>query len=113
MGEAMRVFISAPYSQGDEAANVRAAIDASEQVRAAGHSPLCPHLSHFWHIIYPHNWEEWLRIDLDWLKVADIMVRLPGESKGADLEEAKAQELDIPVYHGVEVLLACGRADQR
>ena len=109
----MRVFISAPYSQGDEAANVRAAIDASEQIRAAGHSPLCPHLSHFWHIIYPNTWEEWLRMDMEWLAVSDAVVRLPGDSVGAVMEVDKARELDIPIYYGVAALLACGRADQR
>jgi hypothetical protein len=64
-------------------------------------------------MIYPHDWEEWLRIDLDWLKVTDAVVRLPGYSKGASLEVAKAQELDIPVYYGVAALLTCGRAEQR
>ncbi|GAG05287.1 unnamed protein product, partial [marine sediment metagenome] len=33
-----------------------------------------------------------------WLEVCDCVLRLPGESAGADLEVERAKELGIPVY---------------
>jgi hypothetical protein len=48
---------------------------------------------------------EWMRIDLDWVAVADAVLRLPGPSKGADMECARAKELGIPVFYSVDDLL--------
>lgn len=31
-------------------------------------------------------WETWLAADLPWVSVADLVIRLPGESEGADVE---------------------------
>lgn len=42
---------------------------------------------------------DWLGICLAWVDVCDFVVRLPGESKGADMEVARAMERGIPVFH--------------
>lgn len=100
----MRVYIAAPYTQGSEGENVRRAIEAADQVIAAGHAPFVPHLCHFWHLMSPHAYETWLRIDMEWLRASDAMVRLPGPSAGADMEEAEARRTGIPVYGSVAEL---------
>ena len=101
----MRVYIAAPYSVGDRSENVRRAIDAATQILDAGHEPFCPLLSHFWDLIHPRPWEDWMRLDLAWLPFAEAVVRLPGESEGADTEADLARIHDIPVFEGVEAFL--------
>ena len=90
-----RVYIAGPYTQGDVAANVRAAIEAGNRLMEVGYLVYIPHLNHFWHFLFPHDWQTWINHDLAWLPLCHIFVRLPGESKGADLEENKAIELGL------------------
>ena len=95
----MRVYIAGPYTKGDVGVNVAKAIEAGDQVLNAGHTPFIPHLNHFWHIIYPHPESSWLSYDNVWLMTCDALIRLPGESKGADTEVQIAQFLPIPVFY--------------
>lgn len=105
-----RIYIAAPYAKGDAAENVRRAVLAADEFLRAGHVPFCPHLSHFWHLPCPKPREAWLEYDLEWLRACDAVVRLPGESEGADAEVEAARELGIPVYGSVrEFLEAEGR----
>lgn len=105
-----RVYVSGPYAKGDAAENVRRAVLAADELLRAGHVPFCPHLSHFWHLLCPKPREAWLEYDLEWLRACDAVVRLPGESEGADAEVEAARELGIPVYGSVrEFLEAEGR----
>lgn len=92
------VYIAGPYTKGDVAQNVRNAILAADRLAKAGYVPFIPHLTHFWHLLCPHEWEFWLEQDLHWLEACDCVLRLPGESIGADREVEHAQELGIPVY---------------
>lgn len=98
----MKVYLAGPYTLGDVAQNVRTVLDIAEEVVKRGHSPYIPHLSHFWHFVHPHDYEFWLKYDLEWLEVCDALLRLPGQSKGADGEVGHANKLNIPVYHKVE-----------
>lgn len=93
-----RIYIAGPYTKGDVAQNVRNAIIIADRLAQVGYVPFIPHLSHFWHLLCPHDWEFWLDQDLDWLEVCDCLLRLPGESVGADREVERAFELGIPVY---------------
>lgn len=101
-----KIYVAGPYTLGDVAVNVRAAIDAANQLLALGFIPFVPHLSHFWHMIAHHPYEDWIRYDLQWLEACDAVLRLPGESKGADLEVKRAGELHIPVYPGIDWVVA-------
>lgn len=98
----MRVYVAGPYSTGDVAVNVRAAIDAADKLVAAGHIPYIPHLTHFWHLLSPKPYHWWLDYDAAWVVCCDAVLHLPGESAGADKEVALAARLDIPVYGAVE-----------
>jgi len=98
----MKVYIAGPYTKGDVAQNVRDAINAGEEVLMRGDFPFIPHMTHFWHMIYQHSWNYWMDYDLEWLKTCDAVVRLPGESAGADIEVKAALKLGLKVYNGVE-----------
>lgn len=105
MVSVLRVYVAGPYTKGDVAMNVRAAIEAADRILKAGHVPFLPHLTHFWHLVCPGPYEQWIDFDLKWLPVCDALVRLPGESRGADGEVAAAEELGLPVFHGLEAFL--------
>ena len=102
----MRVYIAGPYTKGDVAVNVRNAIEAADAVLKAGHVPFIPHLTHFWHMVCPGPYEQWTKLDLEWLPFCNALIRLPGESSGSDAEVKIAEEQLIPVYYGVAQFIA-------
>jgi len=102
----MRVYIAGPYTKGDVALNVRAAVEAGDVVLKAGHFPYVPHLTHFWHLVIPGPYTQWATMDLEWVRVCDALVRLPGESSGADAEVVFAERLGIPIFYSVKDFLA-------
>jgi len=101
----IKVYIASPYSKGDQGLNVKRQMDVAEELMAAGFCPIIPLLLHFQHIAHPRTYEHWLQISREWLQGCDAVLRLPGESYGADQEELLAHKTKIPVYHSVEALL--------
>lgn len=91
------VYIAGPYTHGDVAQNVREAIAAANAIARLGVFPYVPHLSHFWHMLYPQPYTFWMSLDQAWLSRCDILYRLPGYSEGADVEIQYAVSLGIPV----------------
>ncbi len=104
----VRVYVAGPISNGDQFANIAAGIDAAHAIREHGHTPFVPHLTFAWHMRHPRPYADWLEYDLAWLDVCDALVRLPGESPGADQEVAAASERGIAVYFGLKRFLALG-----
>ena len=100
------IYIASAYTKGDVAVNVRTNIKAADEVAGMGYVPFVPLLSHFWHMIIPHPYEFWTEYDLVWLERCDALVRLPGDSSGADAEVARARELGLPVYFGLDAFRA-------
>lgn len=94
----MRVYIAGPYTGGDPVLNTRRAVEAAEAVIATGHTPFVPHLTHLWHLISPHAVEFWYDYDLEWLAVCDCIMRLPGESPGADAEVKEGRARGLAIY---------------
>lgn len=92
------VYIASPYTHGDVVANVRAVVLAANELVAVGFIPFLPHLSFFWHYLCPHEVEFWYQQDLAWLDKCDCLLRLPGDSPGADNEVRYARDQGIPVY---------------
>lgn len=84
----VKIYVAGPYTQGDVAVNVRNALHAASMLADAGFIPYVPHLSHFWHLVFPRPYEEWLKFDLIWLAQCDACLRLDGPSNGADGEVA-------------------------
>lgn len=94
-----KIYLASPYTIGDVAENVRTQIDMGSVLMDHGFTPHIPLLSHFQHLVIPRPYKDWIANDLEWLPVCDAVLRLPGESKGADIEVARAKELDIPVFY--------------
>ncbi len=103
------VFIAGAYSTGggeQVAINVRNAMAAWHELEKLGYAPVCPHLSHFLHIHEPRPREVWLRQGLYWAVNTDCVLRLPGESEGADAECELVHSRGIPVFYYVADLVA-------
>lgn len=103
----MRIYVAGPYTHGDVALNIREAILAGDKLLEMGHIPFVPHLTHFWHFVSPKPWEEWLKIDKEWIQFCDALLRLPGMSKGADIEVQYAELLGISIYYSIEEIGSC------
>ncbi len=101
-----KVYVAGAYSAGDSVANVATAIDAGERLLEAGFVPFVPHMNMVWHLRHQHTWEEWLDWCLSWVEVCDVILRLPGESRGADREVEWADQNRLEIYHNIEELLA-------
>lgn len=93
-----RVYVAGPLSKGDVAMNVRLACKAGFELLSHGYSPFVPHLTHLQHMLYPMPYEAWMEQDRQWLLLCHAMLRLPGESAGAQQEELWAIEAGIPVF---------------
>lgn len=105
-----RVYVAGPITQGNLQENIDRAREATRRLVEAGFAPLCPHLACFLAGNepctpgpFPH--EVWLEIDVQWVKVSDALLRLPGPSIGADHEEAVALTRRIPVYCDLALLI--------
>ena len=118
-----RVYIAGPISKGDLHHNIAQADEAFAALAKAGFAPLCPHWSAFAGSAYrdgcgnvcgvatvtsdlPLSHDDWLGVDLAWVAVADAVLRLPGESRGADRETAEANRRRLPVFSSVGDVIA-------
>lgn len=116
-----RVYIAGPISKGDLAHNIRQAEAAFFALLRADLAPFCPHWSCYSTgpkvapgYVYAVatakggggcGHAEWLGVDLAWVRVYDALLRLPGESTGADQEVACAQFHGKPVFESVEAVI--------
>lgn len=94
----LKVYIASPYTIGDVAVNVKRQIDYANILMDMGVVPFAPLYSHFQHMAHPRPYQDWVDIDLEWVKVCDCVLRLSGESKGADGECKFAKSLGKPVF---------------
>jgi hypothetical protein len=120
------IYIAGPISKGDLCENINQANRAFRVLALAGLSPLVPHWSAFsgGAMVAPTSGavfamasaagcdlphETWIAIDLAFVERSDAVLRLPGESKGADMEVEHARARGIPVFHACwEVLVWAG-----
>ena len=70
-----------------------------------GFAPFLPLLTHFQHMVHPEDYETWMKLDFIWVESCDALLRLPGESPGADREVKHAITLGIPVFYSMDELL--------
>ena len=99
------IYIAGPYTNGDPVLNVRKAIEAGEQLIELGYIPFILHLSHLWHLISPHEYDYyWIKYTKEWIGKCDALLRLPGESEGAEIEEMHALHLGKPVFYVIPLL---------
>ena len=115
------VYVAGPISRGPLTHNIEQACHAGMALLKAGLSPHVPQLTCFMGMrpypggggyFYPEVLpcgtvhEDWYEMDLAFVRRSDCVLRLPGESTGADLEVAEAVKGGIPVFYTVEAVLA-------
>lgn len=98
------IYVASPYTKGRVVDNIRNPILVGDELIKLGYTPFLPLLTHFWDLISPHSYEEWMTMDFVWILKCDALLRLPGESSGADREVEHALAHDISVFHSVEEL---------
>ena len=101
-----KVFISGPYTMGDVAQNVKNAMDIANDLINLGYAPYCPHLTHFLHMNHYQDYGTWLRLDLSFLEGCQYLIRLPGDSSGADKEVELAKSRGLPIFYSLDELVA-------
>ena len=101
------VYIACPYTGGDVAANVARCMEVAHLLMDAGYCPIAPLLSHFLHVHRQRPYEDWMAIDMELLRRSDAVIRLSGESPGADRETAAAALFGIPVVRTIPELTTC------
>lgn len=111
-----RIYIAGPISHGDMEDNVRLGIQAGETLLRAGYAPFVPQLSYYWNLQTEgtsgaDDYSKWLRLDFEYIKICDGMLRLPGYSSGAMAEVKFADLLSIPVFYSVGELRAYFETD--
>jgi len=108
------VYIAGPYALPDPVENTHRTVKAANVLHDTG-LVVChvPHLTMLWHTITPLPPEHWYAYDLAILARCDALLRLPGDSTGADKEVTFAQENNIPVFHLASDLLAWVHQDDR
>lgn len=100
-----KIYIAGPYTKGDVAINVRTAFEIADNLASLGFAPFVPHYTHFWHMMFPRPYEFWLKLDSQFLPFCDALLRIPGDSNGADKEVELAQNSNIPVFYDIDKLI--------
>lgn len=104
------VYVAAPYSRPDPVENTHRLIhEVSSIVDDGVVTPIPPHLTLLWHLVLPRPLDFWYAIDLATVARCDAVLRIPGESTGADAEVAFAESEGIPVFYDRESLYEWAR----
>jgi hypothetical protein len=92
------LYIAAPYTSPDPVANTHAVCRLAMIVYdETDWCPFVPHLSLLWQAVTPRPAAHWYEYDLHVLRQCDAIVRLPGESPGADREMDEAHSLGLKI----------------
>lgn len=106
------VFVAGPLSgisngkelpQEEQQQHVERACGVGVELLKAGFAPFIPHLS--WYIDPYTKYHEWYAIDLEFVRRSDAVLRISGQSRGADIETELAGTLGVPVFHSVEEII--------
>lgn len=101
----IKIYIASAYTIGDTSQNVRNQLTAFHFLLSNGFMPFAPLFLHFYAITYPITYADCMKYCFEWLDSCDYLLRLDGESKGADMEVTMARELNIPVFYSFQELL--------
>jgi hypothetical protein len=94
------VYIAGPYT-GNEEANVERFHTVADKLIDLGLAPYNPLLSHYQHAHGKKDYETWMEIDMAFLVLSNAVLRLSGDSPGADRETEKALLMGIPVFSSI------------
>lgn len=117
-------YIAGPMSKGNRYTNIQQADEAMAELMKLGYSVINPILSFFaggagqdfavnvtaravhgeTGRFKEFSHSDWLDMDFGLVAVSHAVLRLPGESKGADMETAFAESKGIPVFTDIDRL---------
>ena len=102
------VYLAAPYTIPDCLENCHKAIQYAHDIQATEQVTVyVPHLSLLWALVMGmHDEDYWKSYDLAFEARCDALLRLPGESIGADDEVTYAEKNNIPVFYSSDDLFA-------
>lgn len=106
-------YVAGPYTLGDPEKNTYIALDAADDVLERfwpDMMPIVPHLSHWWNGRTKYSYDFWIDYTLEQARRCDVILRLPGLSKGADGEVELFREKGKPVVYSMHELGAWLRA---
>jgi len=106
------IYVAGPYEKPDPIENTRNAILMGNSLRKLGFCPFIPHLTLLWHLVSPMPVGFWYEFDNEWLEKCDAILRLYGQSYGADAEEDLAVSLGIPIFYSIKDLVEENNARQ-
>jgi hypothetical protein len=98
-------YVAGPYTVGDTIRNVANAVSAGNSLLAHNIIPFIPHFSFIWHLLHEHSYDQWLEYDFAWLDKCDALLRLPGESPGAEKEIQKAISKGLYVGYSIVAIV--------
>lgn len=105
----LRVYLAGPISKGDRLENIHLGLRWGRRMVQDGLAPYIPHLDAFMFLgtddAGSAQWKALLEWDMEYVAQSEAVFRLPGESRGADLETEHAEALGIPVYYNYDALL--------
>lgn len=99
------IFISSPYTKGDQIFNVHRQMVVADILLENGFCPMIPLLNHFWETVSKHDYESYLKMDFEMIKRCDAILRLNGESIGADHEVEFARQCNKQIFNSVKEVL--------
>lgn len=91
------IYVAGPITR-DPLGAVRDAAPAFDWVREAGGVPVIPHWSIVHEMVSHVPYEDWLAYDYDLILHCQALLRLPGDSPGADREVSFARGKGIPIF---------------
>ena len=103
-----RVYIAGPMTNGGHGMDldaIRRAIGVAHSLKNEGYLPYCPQLTLLWQLMYPEPYQDWLRMDEQWIPVCDVLLRLKGDSVGADREVECARSHHMGIFHSLGDLM--------
>lgn len=98
------VYIACPIERGVSSVNYWQASETERQLIQSGYAPINPAR---WMTV---EWKQeidyrtWMDVGLRKLRACDAVLRIPGESRGADLEEMHAGLFRIPCFYSLDEL---------
>jgi len=98
-----RIYIASPYT-GNKEVGVQRQLSMTDKLMNLGFAPFVPLLTHYQDLVHPRPYDDWMELDETWLLACHGVLRLDGESEGADREVALAKERGIPVFYDTKSL---------
>lgn len=108
----MKIYIAGPYSADniiDVLANIKQGIEAGHKLISMGYAVFCPFLDYqFAFFNSPGNTltkEQYQANSMEWVKVCDAILLLPGWEKSGGVKRELEVAGDIPVFNSVEEIV--------